>query len=496
MREIELKFAVHPSFDLPEIKVRAGVAAIQELEPLSLHSIYYDTVDLRLARNGVTLRHRRGEDGSQWTLKLPTGDKRAAIRDEIDFAASEEVPLEAAELVTGFTRRASLQQVAVLETKRGRRKLIGDDETELALVVHDEVAVIENEQVVTRFREIELEGLEVGLRELIAIGDALQEVGAVPSEPVPKAVRALGPRATAPPDVPSAPRLAPYAPASEAIEALLARSVTRLISNHAAARLGDEEGVHQMRVAMRRLRSDLRTFGPLVDPSWSEEVIPELKWLADLLGDVRDLDVLMQRFENHGGDLKPDIQPLFGAVAKSLKESRSVLYEGLRSDRYGELLEKLVRSAQNPPVTPEASRPCAVTLIPLVEKTWKRLRRAVRVAGKDPTADALHEIRIRAKRVRYASEAVAPALGARGDKAKVFAKAAARLQDVLGEHQDAIVAQARIQQIVGDKPRGSFALAGGRLVERQAKSAAEARTAWRKAWKRLDRKKSRSWLKV
>jgi CHAD domain-containing protein/adenylate cyclase class IV len=495
MREIEFKFAVHPSFDLPEIQGRAGVTAIHELESLSLHSTYYDTVDLRLARNGVTLRHRRGEDGSQWTLKLPTGDKRAAIRDEIDFPASEDMPHVAAELVTGFTRRASLQQVAVLETKRSRWKLIGNDNSQLALVVRDEVTVIENERIVTRFREIELEALEVGLRELTAIGDALQQVGAVPSEPVPKAVRALGPRATAPSDVPPLPELGPCVPATSAIKALLARSVTRLISNHPAARLGNEEGVHQMRVAVRRLRSDLRTFGLLVEQSWTDEVIPELKWLAQLLGDVRDLDVLTQRFESQGRDLIPDIQPLFKAVAQSLNESRAVLYEGLRSDRYGDLLEKLVRSAQNPPVTPEASRPAAIALTPHVETRWKKLRRAVRDAGKDPTADALHQIRIRAKRARYAAEAVAPTLGARRQKAGEFGKAAARLQDVLGEHQDATVAQAKIQQIVGDKPAGSFALAGGRLVERQSRSAAEARSAWRKAWKRLDRKKLRSWLK-
>lgn len=210
MREIELKFAVHPSFDLREINSHAGVVEVRELPPLTLHSTYYDTVDLRLARNGVTLRYRSGDDESRWTLKLPTGDTRAAIRDEIDFVApSEEVPSEAADLVTGFARTASLDEVAILETARGRWKLIGAGETELAVVYHDEVAVIENGRVLTRFREIELESLGIGLRELRAIGEALRQAGAVPSEPVPKAVRALGPRATAPPDVPSVPQLGP-----------------------------------------------------------------------------------------------------------------------------------------------------------------------------------------------------------------------------------------------------------------------------------------------
>lgn len=284
------------------------------------------------------------------------------------------------------------------------------------------------------------------------------------------------------------------APAGEAVRALLVRSVNRLISNHSVARLGDDEGVHQMRVAVRRLRSDLRTFAPLVDRTWSSELIPELKWLADLLGGVRDLDVLMERFERTGGDLKPEIEPLLEAVAGSLADARSALYEGLRSQRYGELLETVVRSAQNPPVTPDATRPCAEALVPRVAATWSKLRKTVRAAGKDPSDDALHDIRIGAKRVRYAAEAVAPALGARGRKAAGFAKSAARLQEVLGEYQDAVVAQAKIREVVGERPTGSFGLAAGRIIERQARSAREARSAWPKAWKQLDRKRSRSWL--
>lgn len=492
-REIELKFAVLPSFDLRELEESVGLE-VQQLSTQSLHSTYYDTVDLRLARNGVSLRYRRGEDGSLWTLKLPTDDKRAAIRDEIDLPAPPgDVPAEAIDLVGGFTRMAALDQVATLETKRSRWKLI-DGETELALVYHDEVAVVEEGRVLTRFREIELESLGVGFDELRDIGDALRASGARPSEPVPKVVRALGPRATAPPDVPAVPDLSPKSPAVEAIRASLARSVQRVITNHAAARLGDDEGVHQMRVGVRRLRSDLRTFAPLVDPIWSSEVIPELEWLADLLGGVRDLDVLMQRLDAAAADLRPDIDPLFTGVTAARERSRNALYEGLRSKRYGELLERLVRSAQNPPVTPEANRPCSRVLVPPVAATWKQLEKAVRKAGKEPDEDHLHKIRIRAKRVRYAAEAVAPALGNEGRKASDLASAAARLQDVLGEHQDAVVAEARIRDLVAGHPDGSFALAAGRLIERQSRSAAEAGGMWREAWKQLDRKKFHSWL--
>lgn len=495
MREIELKFAVHPSFDVPEIEGRAGVVEVQEQPTLTLHSTYYDTVDLRLARNGVTLRYRKEDNGSLWTLKLPIEDKPAEVRNEIDFVAPpQEIPSDAVDLVVGFTRAAPLDEVATLETKRARWKLIGKGDTELAIVYHDEVAVIDDDRALTRFREIELESLGVGIKKLVAIGEALREAGAVPSEPVPKAVRALGPRATAPPDVPSLPKLEPSGPAGDAVKAILVRSIDRLIANHAAARLGDDEVVHQMRVAVRRLRSCLRTFDPLIDPSWSSETIPELKWLADLLGDVRDLDVLKERFDRTGIDLKPEIEPLFEAIADGLTGSRAALHEGLRSKRYSDLLERLVRSAQNPPVTPEATRPAVEALTPHVMVTWKKLRKAVKAAGKKPSAEALHRIRIRAKRARYAVEATAPALGASGRKAAGFAKAAARLQDVLGEHQDAVVAESKIRGIAGRNLNGSYAVAAGRLIERQTTSAAEARRVWPKAWERLDRKKSRSWL--
>jgi inorganic triphosphatase YgiF len=497
MREIELKFAVHPSFELSSIRGRAGIVEIESLTALTLRSAYYDTVDLRLARNGVTLRHRTGDEGPVWTLKLPTADTRAAIRNELDFEmSSDEPPAAAAEPVTGFTRTAPLERVAVLETKRDRWKLLGTGGAELAVVYHDEVAVIENGHVVTRFREIELETVSVGVNKLLAIGEALHDAGAVHSEPVPKAIRALGPRATAPSDVPPVPALAPAAPGGDAVKALIVRSVDRLISHHAAARLGDDEGVHQMRVAVRRLRSDLRTFGSMIDQAWSREVIPELKWLADLLGETRDLDVLAKRFEKTGSDLKPDIAPLLEAVGGLRADSRAALYEGLRGSRYGEMLEKLVRSAQNPPLTAEAARPCSEILIPYVAATWKKLRKAARPAARNSPAEQLHKIRIRAKRVRYAAEAVAPALGAEGGKAASFARAAAKLQEVLGEHQDATVAQARIRELVGNDPSKTLALAAGRLIERQQESAAEARSAWRKAWKQLDRKKSRSWLRA
>jgi CHAD domain-containing protein len=105
-------------------------------------------------------------------------------------------------------------------------------------------------------------------------------------------------------------------------------------------------------------------------------------------------------------------------------------------------------------------------------------------------------VRKRAKQARYAAEAVASALGKkRGRQAKAFAGRAADVQDVLGELQDAVVAEEAIERFVGDGDRpGDVNLAAGRLLERQHVGRANARTDFPATWRKLDRKTRRSWM--
>jgi inorganic triphosphatase YgiF len=498
MPETELKLSVHPSFIVPSLPKESRFH-LEDGEEFDLRATYYDTEDLRLARSGATLRFRSGEpDEDGWTLKLPADSKTPNSREEIRIPGSPTViPDEARDLVTAFARSAPIAPVARLRTRRRTWLVLDDDGKPVAEVADDEVSILDQRRVVARFREIEIEskGLEEeGLKE---VADALSTAGAMPAEPIPKAVRALGPRATAPSDVPKPDPVAPEDPAASAVVAALSVGVRRLIKNDPLTRMGDVEGLHQQRVAARRLRSDLRTFGPLVDDRWAERLVEELRWLGALLGDVRDLDVLQARLRSKIPSSETGVGELFATLAARHQRARLELERGLRSDRYKALLEMLVSAASAPGFKEAAFEPAAEALPPLVARSWKKLAKEGRGLRPDSPDGAFHAVRIRSKRARYAAEAVAPSLGDGEDSAARFAEKAADIQDVLGVHQDAVVGQQVFLEFARRHPNdGPINLAMGRLIEREAQEARETRDRFFKAWKKLDRKKNRRWLAV
>src|SRR3954454_14969731 len=160
MLEVEVKLAVEGPFAPRLEPERAGVAGIEELAPLDLRATYYDTPDLRLARSGITLRHRTGEaNGRAWTLKLPEPARDPASRDEVELdGPGNVVPGRAEDLVAAFVRTTALTPVARLRTRRRRWMLRGEDGEEVAEVVDDRVSVLQRGRVVERFREVEIEG--------------------------------------------------------------------------------------------------------------------------------------------------------------------------------------------------------------------------------------------------------------------------------------------------------------------------------------------------
>jgi inorganic triphosphatase YgiF len=481
---------------------RTGLDRIVEQPPLDLRATYYDTPDLRLARRGITLRHRTGErDRRPWTLKLPEehgeGPSDSTSRDELEFdGPATMIPDGAEELITAFVRSASLTPVARLRTRRRRWSLRDREGVEVAELVDDRVSVLSRGRVVQRFREVEVEGKGLDRDGLERIAALLKEDGAAEAEQVPKLVRALGPRATAPPETVAPDRIAPSDPAAVAVRAALARGLERIMLNDPRTRLGDVESLHQMRVGARRLRSDLSTFRPLVERSWADGLREELRWLGGVLGDVRDLDVLIERLRAESSDLGTELEPLFQTLEERRRQARDALRSALGTARYIELLDRLVEAASSPDLTAAAARPCAEALPPLVRRSWRRLRKAGRALGPESSDEEFHRARVLAKRARYGADAVAPALGAKREKAaRKFAVRAADLQDVLGELQDAVVARETIVEVAREQPNaGALNLAAGRLVEREMRRGEAQRDRFPAAWKRLDRKKRRSWM--
>ena len=498
MLEQELKLSVEGAFAPTLPPDHTDVSGIEEQPTLDLRATYYDTPDLRLARHGVTLRNRTGEgQDAGWCVKLPVGDGIADGRDEVTFGGGVgAVPPAAADLVRAFVRSASLTPVARLRTRRRRWLLRGPDGGELAELVDDRVSVLHRGRVADRFREIEIEGRGIDRDALERIAGVVAREGVEPAEQIPKLVRALGTRASAPPDVVVTERIRPRDPASVAVRAAIARGVQRIILNDARTRLGEVEPLHQMRVGTRRLRSDLRTFRDLVDADWAQALRNELKWLGSALGDVRDLDVMLERLRSDGQDLEPRLEGLFQELEARRDVARERLLGALRGQRYVTLLDRLVEAAAAPPLTAAADRPSREALPKLARKPSKKLTRLGRALDDTSPDERFHDVRKRAKQARYAAEAVAPALGRqRGRQAKEFAKRAADVQDVLGALQDGVVAEETIERFAQDDSLpGDVQFAAGRLLERQHVARTDARADFPAAWRKLDRRKRRRWM--
>jgi len=494
MLEREVKLGAGPAFHLPDLGGVVDGAAAQPPEVLRLETVYHDTPDLRLARWGVSLRHRAGEG---WTLKLaPAGTGAVLERNELTYSGGPKKPPEAAlAVVRAFVRRSHLVPVARLSTVRRRVRLTGPGGQRLAEVVDDEVSVRDGRRVATRFREIEVEvpdsaGPDGAVMDPLV--NRLRAAGAGAPDPTPKHIRALGPRALEPPEVAPA-RILADSPGREVIKSALAECVASLLRHDPLMRTsGDPEAVHQARVATRKLRSHLRTFGPLLDPEWLDPLRTELGWLGLALGSVRDREVLLDRLRGRAQGLPDGDRRVAGSLLslleKEIGELRKKLMADLDSDRYVELLDRLVDAALNPATLADAQLAGVGTLPLLAMGPWRRLRSGVRQLPDNPTDPELHRIRILAKRARYAAEAVAAVAG---PQALSFAKAAAKLQTVLGEHQDSVTAQAWLRAA---RVSGKRAFVSGELIAMEHVAAADARARWPKAWNGLNRKSLRSWM--
>jgi CHAD domain-containing protein len=291
--------------------------------------------------------------------------------------------------------------------------------------------------------------------------------------------------------------------AAEAVRATLADGVARLQANETLARAGDVEAVHQMRVAVRRLRSDLRTLKPLLDADWTDELSESLRPLAASLGAVRDLDVLVARLEARAADLSEDLGALIGGLHELRDMARGALVESLGSPPHAELVARVVSAARDPQLSPLAAFPAIEVVPPLVSAGWRRLaRRGDRLAtalAADPNVpdDAdVHRVRILAKRARYAAEAAQRVLGPRrGRAAARFARRLAAAQQLLGEHQDVTGVLRELRDAVDAHPSDArLAFAAGRLFERELAVAAGCRAAFPGLWVELRRPRLRRWL--
>jgi CHAD domain-containing protein len=489
--EHEVKLAVWPGFRLPDLTEAAPGAVADPVVEQHLEATYHDTADLRLGRSGITLRYRTGEEVDVWTLKLPKPAAAGSIiRSEHNVPGDPRtMPPELVELVAARIRTAPLVVVAKLHTLRRLTRVRSAEGDGL-------VEVVDGRRVALRFREVEVELGDAGDEAVLeAVVARLRSAGAGEPDPTPKVIRALGPAALAPPDM-VAPPLGRDATAVDVLRAGMVASVERLVDHDPIARHGgDPEGVHQARVATRRLRSYLRVFGALLDPEASAPLRDELSWLADALGEVRDLDVLSARLNRQLSELGPDDRAngalLIARLGVERAAARDRLLVALRSPRYFELLEHLVLFAMGPPVLSGAGRPADKALPALARTPWLSFVKAARRVNDQTSDDDLHEVRIRAKRARYASEVASLVVG---KPAQRLADAVSEVQEVLGDHHDAGTAAAWLRAAARDGvPEVAFV--AGQLAGRQQAEAAQSLGEWSTVWGQVQKGRLSAWLK-
>jgi CHAD domain-containing protein len=468
--ELEHKYDAEADLALPDLRQVSGCAAVGAPEMHTLRATYFDTEDLRLAARDITLRRREGGGDEGWHVKLPVAERtKREIHAPLDTGDGG-VPAELATLVAAHVRGRELVPVAELETRRTERGLLAEDGKVLAEVADDSVKARRlsrdgHEVALMTWREIEVEAVN-GTRELLEkVGGHLRDAGARESASGSKLQRALDD------DLVRVRRPTATRTAGDVLVTYLGAQFEQLLAFDPLVRLAesDDDSVHKMRVAIRRIRSLLRTHRSLIDPARVRGLDTELKWLADALGEVRDLEVQTARFHRRLSEL-PGAHPspawLLGMEAEEHR-ARDRVRETLLSRRYYDLLDALDAFLARPPLNERAGRAAGKETPKVLARAWRKMLarydKATRLPAGQDRDIALHGTRKAAKRARYTAEATATALGPPAAK---LVRRAERLQDILGAHHDTVVAAQRLAATTErpDTPAADTFVAG-RLTE-------------------------------
>lgn len=274
-------------------------------------------------------------------------------------------------------------------------------------------------------------------------------------------------------------------PGALRLRQMLEQQRIALLAHDPGARLGDDpENLHQHRVAARRTRAFLRTTRAYLDPEWRRPLGEALERLGEATGPVRDLDVVLQRLRREVERLDETDEAAKALILRRLEEEREHgrrrLLEALESRDYRFVLARL----RLPPQLADGIDD--IPLDSLAKKEFRRLAKLVERLGKRPDEEAIHRLRIAIKRARYAAELAAP----KGVRKRFLADARV-LQELLGNHQDAVVAERRLRGAAVEDVRTAAAFAAGRIAERQRARRVHVQERLPAAWKRLRKSGSR-----
>ncbi|MET9002451.1 CYTH and CHAD domain-containing protein [Amycolatopsis sp. NPDC004169] len=497
--ERERKYELVAGSGVPRLVGVAGVEAQEDPVEHVLDASYYDTGTFRLARAGITLRRRVGGPDAGWHLKLPvSADERQELQLPLG-GDPHKVPGRFRRLVQAYTLGEKLVPIAHLRTDRFAHRLVGAGGRTVAVLTDDHVTGEAGGETarLDEWRELELEldpSAEPGLLE--EFDRALVAAGASASPWSSKLRRLVGDRVQ-----PSA-RLGEKPTAGDVVVAALREHYGRLQRADIGVRVDAEDSVHQLRVAIRKLRSTLRTFGSIVDRRETAVLVSELQWLGRELSPFRDTEVVEERLRRQLDSLPSEL--VFGPLrqfltrhfAREAAEGRGRALAALTGKRYLRLLRGLDVVVEVPPLTRKARKPAKAGLWKPLRKAAAKLRRAeagARGLSGVELEVALHDVRKKAKRARYAGDLVKPVYG---KKVRAWRKNVKALQGTLGEHQDTVVGREVLRQLaVSGHGEGQNTFTFGVLYGRDSARAGSLRERFSVEWERVREGKRPRWLK-
>ena len=458
---------------------------------------YYDTADWRIARGKFTCRVRQKGADAELTLKgLATMEEGRRSRREMNERVSDASPggLVAAPGMCGNVLRlvAGRRHLAALFTLDQERAtfILADDTGDLGEITVDDTRVRDSDARVKRV-EVEVDAAAVDRSRRFV--DVLIAAGGLLPGTLSKyqaGLAAVGLHAAPTETTLGSTAVAASMTAGEVGYAVLRRHFAVFLANEGGTRLGEDiEGLHDMRVAARRLRAAMQAFRPWA-PVRMERFRLELGWVAAALGVVRDLDVQLERLAEWQAE-DPARALALEAIATILNARRDYARKrmllALDARRYDVFVERFAAVLRaGPPRSLLAAKEPILAVGPgMIDKRYRRLRRLGDAIKKDSPAADYHALRIDGKKLRYALEFLGPVYGA---PATSFATRLTALQDVLGLHQDAEIASDLLGEIAataGRRLTPETVLAMGAIQERYRLHGMELRASFTGVYKPL-----------
>lgn len=468
--EIELKLLIDPEHaqalrDHPLLKHHAG--AQHQPQRQQMLTTYFDTPDLYFSRHRAALRvrHSNGvwvqtlKDGNQVQGGLHSRNEwEAEIEtDQPDLDALREMVGQGSPWFARLADRRLQDRITPVFSNRIDRTawLLTFEQGQEAELVLDQGELTRGDKR-EAISEIELEVKSGDAAPLFDLALKLLEDIPLRLGNASKSARGYAMMHPAPPPLVKAQpvMLTKAMTVEEALGAIAGNCVAQIQGNEAGVMQGgDPEHVHQMRVGLRRLRSLLKLFDDLAPlPAGLDQ---ELRWLGDELGAARDWEVLAGDTLSeamHEEAAAPLLPPLQQAAQAQADGNRARAAEAVGSVRYARLLLKLIawlhgrrwQALASPEQKEALAAPAARFARQALKEGERRMKRRARnLAHAD--APARHRLRIAAKRMRYATEFFAPLFPQR--QVRPFVQALTRLQDSLGQLNDAAVAQGLLQEL-------------------------------------------------